>query len=188
MDLSKLPKLSDTRSQTPEGSAEPAATAPESQPLKIQPVQPPYSGPMGLAETWISVGVGAFLLLFYPRFLQWASSRLFHTHFDEFTNTDTGAVVPYQTLPEFWSDLGPTLLAIVLIVDGLLLFSRRPGLILVALFLTAISTAFNLVWVVVSYSKYGLAPISMLAVIFGGFILTTQWGSYQRLRPARQMQ
>jgi len=137
---------------------------------------------MGVAETWISLGVGLFLLLFYPRFLQWASSRVFHTHFVEFTDNDTGAVVPYQTLPEFWSDLGPTLFGVVLILDGLLILTRKPALVMAAFVLTLISTAFNIVWVVVSYSKYGLAPISFLAVIFGGFILSTQWNSFRTMK------
>jgi hypothetical protein len=189
MDLSKLPKLSDTQAQTP-----PAAKAPQDSPVNAQVTnfqtgvpnyqQPgtPYPPQMGLAETWISIGVGVFLLMFYPRFLQWASSRLFHTHFDEFMLD--GAVVPYQTLHGvFFSDLGPTLLGIILIVDGLLLFTKRPTLILLAFALTFASTAFNILWVFASYSKYGLAPISFLGGIFGGFILSTQWASYKRLQP-----
>ena len=180
MDLSKLPKLSDTKGAEGEQPAVPPVVTPApSTPVAPLPVRP---APLGIAETWLSVGVGAFILLFWPRFLEWASSRVFHTHFDEFQSPDTGATVPYQTLPEFWSDLGPTLLGIVLIVDGLLLFTRRPTLILVALVLTAVSTLFNLCWVIYSFGTYGLAPVSALGVIFGGFILSTQWTSYRTAR------
>jgi hypothetical protein len=188
MDLSKLKKFSDTKSQElppTDAPPQPVASVPvaREQPVDYRAGQ---SGtPMGLAETWLSIGVGLFLLFFYPRFLQWACSRVFHTHFDEFIDQNTGAIVPYQSLHGvFFSDLGPTLLGIVLIVDGLLLFTRRPTLTLFALVLTLVSTLFNLGWVVLSYSTYGLAPISFLGAIFGGFILTTQWGSYQSQKRA----
>ena len=190
MDLSKLPKLSDTK--TAEGETPVAVPA---EPVAALPVTPPVDAhaqsgrppPAGLADTWLSIGVGAFILLFWPRFLQWASSKVFHTHFVPFTDSD-GAVVPYHTLPEFWSDLGPTLLGAVLVIDGLLLFTRRPALILIALAMTLVSTLFNLGWVVYSYGTFGLAPLSLLAVIFGGFILSTQWATYQAVRtPARRL-
>ncbi len=188
MDVSKLPKLSDSRTAAVESvPADPAPPLPSEAvvPTPVSPVTPRLA-PVGIAETWMSIGVGAFVLLFWPRFLQWASSRVFHTHFDEFLDNVTGAVVPYQTLPEFWSDLGPTLLGITLVVDGLLLFTRRPGLIAIAMGLTLVSTLFNLGWLVYSFGTYGVAPLSFLAVIFGGFILFTQWASFKTVRLARR--
>lgn len=166
MDLSKLPKLSNTQEQKP-------------LPPVDTPINPPAEPVMvmsgvGLADAWISIGVGVFLLLWQPRFLQWLSSRLFHTAFNEFLDAD-GAVVPYQHVPEFWSDLGPTLFGVVLILDGLLLFTRQRTLIWIAFMLTLITTLFNLCWAIGSYSKYSLAPISFLAVIFGGYIASSQW-------------
>jgi hypothetical protein len=189
MDLSKLPKLSETSKHAPATDApsvQPAtqsAAEPLGSVLRPVPVQPTAyrRDTIGIAETWLSIGVGVFVLLYWPRFLQWASSRMFHTHFNEFTDTNTGAVVPYQHVPEFWSDLGPALLGIVLIVDGLLIFSRKPWLVLFALVLTAISTAYNLFYVIWSFPQYGLAPLSFLAVIFGGFILMTQWSAFRSL-------
>jgi hypothetical protein len=179
MDLSKLPKLSDTRAADNDGG-----TPVTPVPAVAEPFPPHRPTAVGLAETWLSIGVGLFVLLFWPRFLQWASSRVLHTHFDEFVDSN-GAIVPYQTLGEFWSDLGPTLLGVVLVVDGLLLFTRRPALIVVAMGLTLLSTIFNLIWLIVSFGKYGLAPLSFLAVFFGGFILMTQWHTYKNLRVAR---
>ena len=178
MDLSKLPKLSDTKSA--EGDAPPTAVPPP--PVDVLPRSTARPAPVvGLAETWLSIGVGAFILLFWPRFLQWASSRLFHTAFNEF-KLDDGTVIPYPHVPEFWGDLGPTLIGLVLILDGLLLFTRRRGLIGVAVGLTLISTVYNLAYVIYSFGTYGLAPVSLLAVIFGGFILMTQWAAYQSAR------
>ncbi|MGD0542345.1 MAG: hypothetical protein ABSB33_12590 [Tepidisphaeraceae bacterium] len=180
MDLSKLPRLSKTsEAERLDGRMPPSAIEPsavESEPPAVVPyARSSQSAPAaGWSETWLSIGIGIFLLLYQPRFLQWLSSRLFHTYFNEFRDADSN-IVPYQTLPEFWSDLGPTLFGFVLIIDGLVMFTRRRGLYWAAFGLTIVSTAFNLVWCIGSYSKYGFAPISFLAVIFGGFIATAQW-------------
>jgi hypothetical protein len=190
MDLSKLPKLSktgeaqqqDAQTRPPtESSATQSETLPDypyAQKSQITPAG-------GWSETWLSIGIGVFLLLFQPRFLQWLSSRLFHTHFDEFMDANNN-IVPYQTLPEFWSDLGPTLFGIVFIIDGLLIFTRRRELYWAAFGLTVAATAYNLLWCLGSYPKYGFAPISFLAIIFGGFIATAQWRliKLQAWRPA----
>jgi hypothetical protein len=167
MDLSKLPKLSKTQEQL---SAEPTPVEPA---VKVAPVAPSTGG-SHLGEAWLSIGVGAFLLFFEPRFLQWASSRLFHTAFNEFLDGN-GAVVPYPTVPEFWSDLGITLFGLVLILDGILLFTHQRTLVWIAFALTVITTALNLWWMIGSYSTFGFAPISFLAVIFGGYIASSQW-------------
>src|SRR4051794_40132835 len=104
MDVSKLPRLSNT---------EPPANSESSPPQPVAPVQTePASNP---ADVWISLAVGVIMLLMFPRFLQWVSSKLFHTNFVPFTMSD-GTIVPYTQVPEFWGDLGPTLFAIVLIV------------------------------------------------------------------------
>ncbi len=181
MDLSKLPKLSKTSeaqqqdAQTrPPAPTESSAAQPETPPPYLYAQTSPITPAGGWSETWLSIGIGVFLLLFQPRFLQWLSSRMFHTHFDEFMDANNN-IVPYQTLPEFWSDLGPTLFGIVFIIDGLLIFTRRRELYWAAFGLTIAATAYNLVWCFGSYSKYGFAPISFLAVIFGGFIATAQW-------------
>lgn len=172
MDLSKLPKLSKT------GEAQvssPPQQLPSAEPLsQATPIPAQSLTSASWLETWISITIGLFLLLVWPRFLQWLSSRLFHTHFNEFIDAN-GNVVPYQTRPEFWSDLGPTLFGVALVIDGLLMFTRRRALYWFAFALTVATTAFNLVWVVVSYSNYGVAPISCLAVIFGVIMAVTQW-------------
>jgi hypothetical protein len=162
MDLSKPPNPSDPSSHIP------GPTPPVAKPV-----------PGTWTDAWINIGIGVFLLFWQPRFLQWASSRLFHGSFNEFLDP-SGNVVPYQTVPEFWSDLAITLFAIVLIADGLLLFAKRRVLIQVALLLTVTATAVNLCWFFGSYNKYGFAPVSGLAVIFGVYIAASQW---RMLRP-----
>jgi hypothetical protein len=183
MDLSKLPKFSNS-SPTPSSDPTPPASADAIPADPVNHASNPYSpappaSTGNFAEAWISIGVGIFLFLWQPRFLQWLSSRLFHTSFNEFIDPN-GNLVAYQSLPEFWSDLGPTLFALVLVLDGLLLFSRSRALIRVGFVLTVTTTFFNLVWFAVSYSKYGPAYISFLAFIFGAFMASSQWNMLKR--------
>jgi hypothetical protein len=193
MDLSKLPKLSKTQEtrrlemdkQSPEG--EPPAAQPEPPQADVTYASSSQPAPAGgWSETWLSIGIGIFLLLYQPRFLEWLSSRMFHTYFNEFRD-DANNIVPYQTLPEFWSDLGPTLFGLVLIIDGLVIFTRIREIYWVAFGMTVATTAFNLVWCIGSYSNYGFAPISFLAIIFGGFIATAQWRLI-RLQPVHRVE
>jgi hypothetical protein len=170
MDLSKLPKLSETPKPPPGQQEPPPADNPP----------PPDPVSVGM-EAWISIAVGAFLLLMYPRFLQWLFHRIFGTHFNPFVDS-AGNVVPYSQVPEFWGDLGPVLFGVVLILEGLVMaFIRRPALVMIVLALTAIATFYNLVYLVMSYGHYGLAPISFLAVAFGFYICMYQW-KYLRMR------
>ncbi|HEY2587072.1 MAG TPA: hypothetical protein VGI81_15100 [Tepidisphaeraceae bacterium] len=172
MDLSKLPRLSKTETPAPN----------ENHAVEPSPDPPPAARPVVSheprtghgPEAWISLVIVAFLLFMYPRFLQWASSRIFHTHFGEFMLDDK--VVPYQTVPEFWMDLGPVLFGIVLLLDGIVLLAmRRRGLVAVVFVLTVLATLYNLGYMVLSFGRYGFAPISFLATAFGAYIAWFQW-------------
>src|ERR1700744_4076682 len=67
MDLSKLPKMS----QTP-----PPADSSTPTPLVVGPIQSPPPLAPAMGEAWLSIAIGVILLLVFPRFLQWLSSRL----------------------------------------------------------------------------------------------------------------
>jgi len=183
MDLSKLPRLSETDKQTPPPQAQ-SDPAPALRPLTYEYAQPPALA--SAADAWINIAIGAILLLMNPRMLQWIGSRIFGSQFNEFMKPD-GTVVPYPQVPEFWSDLGPTLFAIVLIAQGIMtaaLPRRRP--ILLAIFgLTVIATAFNFIYLITSYSTHGLAMVSALAVVFGVYMAIQQWSVLQATRPAQ---
>ena len=174
MDLSKLPKLSETPKPP---DPQPPASDP---PPQRQNDYVPEPTSVGL-EAWLSIAVGAFLLLMYPRFLQWLSHRVLGTSFNPFLDS-AGNIVPYSQVPAFWADLGPVLFGVVLILEGLVMaFIRRPALVMIVLTLTALATFYNLVYLVMSYGRYGLAPISFLAVAFGFYICMYQW-KYLRMR------
>jgi hypothetical protein len=179
MDLSKLPRLSETDKHAPQ------PPDPESL-LDPQPAdRPPVVSPMPAAtvgpEAWFSIGIGVILLLMFPRFLQWASSRVLGTHFNEFVLSD-GTIVPYPQVPTFWMDLGPTLFGIVLILEGVALVLARNRLVVwFAFVLTVAATAYNIGYLVMSYSTQGLALVSAFAGLFGVYIAMYQW---RMLHPA----
>lgn len=210
MDFSKLPKLSNTK-QAADLTDEPASAGgdhPATQPSAPAgrnafcfqcgaPIRPlarfcdscgtplhsravgsdPGAGP----EAWISIGLGILLLLLFPNLIKF----LFHpgtTAFDA-TDTATGAVIPYVKSAFLWPDIGVTLFAVVLLVDGLIvLLARRVTFVTIALGLSVIATVLNL-WVVVrSFNVIGLQFACALAALFGGYISFCQWALLRHLR------
>jgi zinc ribbon protein len=203
MDLSKLPKLS----QTPKSDA-PAEPAPGDSracpacglPLRAgakfcdacgasiaQPLPVDRAG-VG-AEAWISIALAIILLILTPHTLTYVSSKLFHTTFApypdptrpfparcDFILYNDGTREYYRDRPEFWSDMAITILAAALIVEGItLILSRRRALMLFALSITVAATLLNLGYVIATTSKYGWPLMSLLAVVFGIYIGIQQW-------------
>jgi hypothetical protein len=189
MDLSKLPKLS----ETPRPPPQPGPEAPRVPVARVEPAQ------FGLgAEAWISLAFGMLLLLISHNTLGYFSSKLFHTSFEPFPDPTRqyparcdfilymdGTKIFYRDTVTFWSDLVVTLFAITLILDGLILLrARRAGVILCALAVTTIATLANLFYLVRTISG-GLPIISILAVIFGVYIAIYQWNLYKSRTAAR---
>jgi hypothetical protein len=91
--------------------------------------------------------------------------------------------VPYTAQLDFWSDLGITLFALVLLLEGLALaFTRKRRLVMLAFALTVVTTAYNLGYLIYTFSS-GVAILSALAVAFGGYIAVFEWRLLQQLRP-----
>lgn len=132
------------------------------------------------AEAWISVGLGVLLLFITPRLLQYLSHVAFGTFFSPYLLD--GKEVPYTAQMDFWSDLGITLFALVLILDGIILFAaRKTWLVATAFALTVAATVYNFGYLLTTFSS-GIALISALAVLFGAYMAVQQWRILQRLR------
>jgi hypothetical protein len=174
MDISKLPKLSQSEAPPPE-----PVTPVANQQITCAPARPEGNS---LAEAWVSIAIGVILLLCFPRLLQFVSSKILHTSFG-YTFTDTnGSSITYGQTVFFWSDVATTAFAVVLIVDGILMVrARRPAVLLAVFALTALTTLANVVYIATTYQNYGLPIVSALAVVFGGYIAMTQWAMYKRL-------
>jgi hypothetical protein len=179
MDISKLPKLSHTPPphNEPHRSPEPAAT-----PFIVR----------SLLEAWISLTVGLLLLLLNPTFIRYLLALARGEPFRPFIDRN----LDYSATINFWSDLVVTLFAVVLMLHGVMLlllpwllrilhgFHFRVVLMPV-LFFSALVTLANLIYLVWTYTTYGLPILSALAIIFGVMIVVSQWGIYQRLHMLR---
>lgn len=205
MDVSKLPKLSQTPAPPISDAAPPPpamAAATSLQPEWCRKCHAPNAhnsrfcascgaglgGSTGAApveigaEAWISIAVGAILLLLQPRLLRFVSHKLFGTFFAPYQLSD-GTEVPYTGQTDFWSDLAITSFALVLVAEGfVVIFARRPTVVLGAFLLTVATTVGNLLYLVLTYSSHGLATYSALAVAFGVYVALYQWRLYQSLR------
>jgi hypothetical protein len=176
MDLSKLPKLS----QTPKTES-PAAegSAGQAQPLDYAPAPIRYSS----ADVWLSIAVGFILLLMAPRFPEYVFSSA-DSFAQKWTFSDEqGNPLAYRQSVFFWGDVAITCFAFVLILDGIVVaVGRRPMFIIGAFTITAAITLLNAIYVLVMMQKgYGAQIFSILAVAFGIYIAIQQLAMFRTL-------
>jgi hypothetical protein len=180
MDMSKLPRMSQSP-EPPPAQTDPATALPAYATSPCAPERPP-----SFAEAWISIAVGLILLLMSPYTLQWLVSLIssYKPPFLPITDVTTGAEIPYTHSTFFFGHLCVFAFSLVLIIDGLVLFTRKPALIMIALVVTAITTLMNLIYVGKAMMNGEALPIvSALAVAFGVYIATLQWKLVQSFRP-----
>lgn len=173
MDLSKLPKLSQS---PPPPTGEPPSSAvgtPSTQPQVV------YAEPAG-PEAFVSIAIGALLLLLSPGLIKFLLGANTATFTDE-----QGNPMRYVDSVFFQGDLAITAFAVVLIIEGLIIaLVPRAPLILAALVFTVLTTLGNLVYVVKMMPVYGVQLLSAFAVVFGIYIAMFEWRMYQRRRVA----
>lgn len=200
MDMSKLPRLSQRpnapgsdapETQTP-AAHEPTQASPQPAPPPAQSIDPApvieYQVPT-LAEAWISLAIGAILLLANPHLLQWLISLVssYHPSFLPITDTSTGTVVPYPSSIFFFNDLCMFSFAVALLLDGVLLLSRVRALVILGLVVMVIATAMNAIYLVQSsLNGAGLALMSAITIAIGVYIAISQWRFLAMLRGTRR--
>jgi hypothetical protein len=127
------------------------------------------------ADVWISLGIGIILLVMSPRFLQWALAKAGVGQFTWTFSQPDGQPVDYQHSVFFLGDIAVTAFAVVLLIDGLTAALRRPVFLLrIAIGLTVLTVLLNLYYVATMFSQYGPQLFSLLAFVFGIYILTMQ--------------
>jgi hypothetical protein len=213
MDLSKLPKLSETkRTQHPaedapspplppgEGRGEGEVEAPLARPSP-QPSPEGRGGNPGRAhwgeshlniglsgaEAWISIAIGAILLVACHRPIEYLLTRHNPSAFSWSFADGDGNPLPYPKSAFFLPDLGIVLFGAVLILDGLLIaFIRSPRFVWFTFVLTLLAVALNLIAIVAAMDQIGFQLLSALAVAFGGYMAVYQWRLIQLHRAAGQ--
>ena len=165
MDHSKLPRMSRTPGQQPDDDGPP--------PRVVYVERGEVAGPSG----WLSLIIGAVLLLMYPRLWTYLSHVLFGTAFRPFEMPD-GTTVPYTSTVDIWSDLAIALFAVAMVVEGIVLVAapRSRAALLAATALAAVATVGNALFLLYSLTSGGdLAIVSLLATLFGGWMTATLW-------------
>jgi hypothetical protein len=196
MDMSKLPRLSQTPppppiDPSPGDDATSHAPPPTADPGRAPAPSPGYAldydarSPAGssLAEAWIGIAVGAILLLLSPRLLQFVFSPSSFPQKWTF-NDANGNPLAYTKTVFFWGDLAIAAFALVLILEGLVIgFARKSGPVAALFGLTVLTVALNAVYLVAMVmNNYGLQLMSALAVAFGVYIAIYQWNLLMTLR------
>jgi len=184
MDLSRLPRLSQTarhaaeqQETSPDTAQQPPAHKPDAAatPLEYQRVgsRAESAGP----QAWISIAIGLIIQLMSTRFWSFVSSAVFSTQFTWRFTDASGGSLSYPRTVFFLGDVSMVLFGMVLILEGIVFLRARSRILLQAAFgLTCATTLLNLWFVVwMMYKGYGLQLFSALAVAFGGYIAMQQW-------------
>ena len=203
MDMSKLPRLSNTQQNEPPPPADaPDAPTPD-QPIPARPLtpyeeQPMTQGALMGAEVWLSAVLGIVFMLFGKNFGVWILSKLtgaaYHTGVNWSAGPLTGQEVAYPDLQGFvmWTDASVFLFGLAMVFEAIVLFAssssrglRRP-LIQLAFTITIIAIAFSL-FAIAKLLTNGMLPIiSMLATAFGVYIAMYEWALLKATAPARR--
>lgn len=196
MDLSKLPRLSQSQTPPPQDAGDQMQPGqPPAGPLPVaaeMPASPPAvaSGGAGdLASIWLSLIIGLLMMMLGWGFAQWAIPTLLGRPYDSgvlwTTGVNTGKTVAYWDLigHEALSESAIFIfgLACVLEAAAIGVGRIRPGATMVAtglaLTMTLVATIYNLVTCGVLLQD-GVTPLlSLLAVAFGGYMVITHWAT-----------
>ena len=199
MDISKLPRMSETNKHAPP-PPEPAAAAADAGDQPARRESPPASyqsyeaaRPGVGAEVWLSLIIGLILMMVGWTFARWAITTLtgqtFHTNVNWTAGPKAGQEVEYFELQGFtaWTDAGLFLFGLAMVLEAAMLavvYSRMGGkvaLTALALLVTVLATALNL-FVAIRLLGIGIMPLmSALAVAFGGYMAMYEWKLLQQL-------
>jgi hypothetical protein len=201
MDVSKLPKLSNTQEQVRQEQA--AATDAPQPPAPVLPradskVVPYQSGHEPVtagvgAEVWLSIILGLIFILIGKNFAAYSFAKLtgrtYHTGVNWVAGPNAGQEVAYPDLQGFvmLNDSAMLLFGLTLLLEAAVMaamatrFAYKRALVTAALVLAVAATAFNLYAVVRLFSANVMPLISLLAAGFGGYIAAYQWRLLQSL-------
>jgi hypothetical protein len=198
MDLSKLPRLSETdKHAASPGSPAAAEHGDADAPARREPIPVERVSAGVGAEVWISLIIGIILMLLGQSFARWSIATLsgqpFHTNVHWTDGPKAGREVDYWELSGFtaWTDMAIFLFGLAMVLEAAMLavvYSRMGGKVLlttIALGVTVVATALNL-FVCFKLFGVGILPLmSALAVAFGGYMCVYEWRLLGALRSTR---
>lgn len=195
MDLSKLPRLSQSKGQTPTDPLPAAQELPEAAPVPPLPAAFESERPTAIGEVgniWLSLIIGVVVMLMGWGFAQWATATLLGRPFESGYHWEDGrpvaywdVVVPYH---QAISDSALFLFGLACVLEAAAMAAgyARPRMrtvtVSVALLITVLATVYNVVACAVLF-KDGITPLlSLLAVGFGGYMAFAEWGMLRERR------
>ena len=172
MDPSKLPSMS--RRPRPEVPSDGATPEPAGGPPRRADVDPPP--PVEAGTVWLNVAIGAILLFVTngPRNLLALATD--PASLPAFTDVD-GSPMAYTATAFFWTEVGVTAFALLLVVEGLLLLAwRSRGAAWTVVIASAAVGLFNLAVIPIAMGKIGFPLMNAVAAAFAGYVALTEWG------------
>jgi hypothetical protein len=181
MDLSKLPKMSQTPAPPP-GEPTPQAEPPRDDRADIAHVDAGVGG-----MVWVSVILGALCIWLGRRFPSYLMAKLsgkdFHTNTNWVSGPKSGQEVGYWELSGLtaWTEASIFLFGLALILEALALWviSSKIGgkkfFLSISLLVVVIATVFNLYTAVRVMGEGALPLMSGVAVAMGGYMAMYQW-------------
>ena len=197
MDVSKLPRLSETKPPEP---APPHPGAPASQPPASAPSRPvDYRGYAGAddravvgAEIWFSLIIGLVLVLYTGQFGKYliakSTGHEYHTNVTWTSGPNEGQEVPYTQLEggTFYSDSSIFFFGVAILIGAVAQFAgvflRKRGFAWFSLVFTALATLYCLIAAAMIYQTGILPLMTLLCVAFGGFAVIYEWTAFRQSR------
>lgn len=171
MDLSKLPRFS--RTPQPPDNADPGLSP--SAGSACQQVGPLISA---VAEAWISISIGAIVLLMQQRFLCFVLGKDTGWTFQD----ERGNPLTYTQSLFFINDLGLAMLGLALVLDGILFLVARAWAVWIGLVLTVIASLLNLFTFALAYPSMGPQWFPAVGFAIGAYTAFYQWKLLRLLR------
>jgi hypothetical protein len=186
MDISKLPKMSKTVENQPpadDAGSSPPAMSPGYRAVSEEEYRRLKAVEIGFAEAWISIGLGLILLFVFPNTIKYTFSPAAFQQ-DHPVVDPQGNTIPYLQTVIFLGDLGITVFAGALIIEGIVLAAaRKAGPLYFAFALTVLAAIFNVFATWRYYSILGELPIvCAVGVVVLGYMAMTQWRLITALR------
>ena len=187
MDLSKLPRLSETDKHTPPPqAADPTTSQVPSQPT-IEYRTPAIAPESFGAQVWLNVFLGIVFMMLGRTFASFLLAKLtgqtFHTYVNWTEGSKAGQEVAYFELEGYtaYTDAAIFLFGVSCVLEGAVTaFVRRNtpksrALLATALLLNVGMTLFNMVVAGMLFQAGTTPLLSLMVIAFGGYSAITQW-------------
>jgi len=131
------------------------------------------------------MAIGLLLLFIFPNTIHFALSPASFNQ-NNAAIDGSGNTIPYSQSAFFWTDLGVTVFAAALILEGIALAAlRKPALLWIALAVTVAAGLFNIIVIIHAQPLTGFPIICGLGVAVLGYMAFTQWRLIEALKPSK---